>query len=72
MTASKNCFNCQNRHNKWVEEVQEASLGSVDMGGATRDMLLQIKDNARELQSSLRTLRVGKVDVGGGRGRASY
>lgn len=49
----------QNRHKKWVEEVQEASLRLVDMCGATRDMLLQVKDNARELQSSLRTLKDG-------------
>lgn len=49
----------QNRDKKWVEEVQEASLGLVDMCEATTDMLLQVKDNARELQLSLRTFREG-------------
>ncbi|KAK9287305.1 hypothetical protein L1049_015718 [Liquidambar formosana] len=47
----------QERHEKWVDEVFDGSLRLLDVCGTTKDVLLQTKENAQELQSILRRRR---------------
>ncbi|XP_042509225.1 uncharacterized protein LOC122084869 [Macadamia integrifolia] len=47
----------QERGEKWVNEVLDGSLRSLDVCGTARDVLSQMKDGVTELQSSLRRVR---------------
>ncbi|XP_022886782.1 uncharacterized protein LOC111402643 [Olea europaea var. sylvestris] len=50
---------------KWVHEVSEASLKMVDACGATKDILLLVKDHLQELQSTFRRISVNETTVVG-------
>ncbi|XP_042509224.1 uncharacterized protein LOC122084868 [Macadamia integrifolia] len=47
----------QERGEKWVDEVLDGSLRSLDVCGTARDVLSQLKECVAELQSSLRRIR---------------
>ncbi|KAL6346826.1 hypothetical protein AAG906_002942 [Vitis piasezkii] len=47
----------QNRHEKWVDELLDGSLRLLDICGAAKDSLLQTREGAHELQSSMRRRR---------------
>ncbi|KAJ4966349.1 hypothetical protein NE237_018198 [Protea cynaroides] len=47
----------QERGEKWVDEVLDGSLRSLDVCGTTRDVLSQMKECVADLQSSLRRIR---------------
>ncbi|XP_077246149.1 uncharacterized protein LOC143886041 [Tasmannia lanceolata] len=44
---------------KWVEEVLDGSLRLLDICGTTRDVLLQMKEHVKDLQSTLRRRKGG-------------
>ncbi|KAG9443160.1 hypothetical protein H6P81_019014 [Aristolochia fimbriata] len=44
----------QNRNEKWVEELLDGSVKLVDMCDASRNVLLHMKEDAKELHSALR------------------
>ncbi|KAL2499256.1 hypothetical protein Adt_24806 [Abeliophyllum distichum] len=50
---------------KWVHEVSEASLKMVDACGATKDVLLLVKDHLKELQSTFRRISVNETTAVG-------
>ncbi|CAI9753346.1 unnamed protein product [Fraxinus pennsylvanica] len=50
---------------KWVHELSEASLKLVDACGATKDILLLVKDHLQELQSTFRRISVNETTVVG-------
>ncbi|XP_034681876.1 uncharacterized protein LOC117911579 [Vitis riparia] len=47
----------QNRHEQWVDELLDGSLMLLDICGTAKDALLQTREGARELQSSMRRRR---------------
>ncbi|KAL2522110.1 hypothetical protein Fot_26033 [Forsythia ovata] len=50
---------------KWVHEVSEASLNMVDACGATKDILLLVKDHLKELKSTFRRISVNETTAVG-------
>ncbi|PSS18018.1 Lateral signaling target protein [Actinidia chinensis var. chinensis] len=48
---------------QWVDEVSEASLRMLDTCGATKDVLLLVKDHLQDLQSTFRRVSTGEKKV---------
>ena len=53
----------QHRHEKWVDELLDGSLKLLDVCGTAKDALLQTREHAHELQSSLRRRRGGQNGI---------
>ncbi|KAJ9704552.1 hypothetical protein PVL29_002896 [Vitis rotundifolia] len=53
----------QHRHEKWVNELLDGSLKLLDVCGTAKDALLQTREHANELQSSLRRRRGGENGI---------
>ncbi|KAG2694995.1 hypothetical protein I3760_08G170300 [Carya illinoinensis] len=51
------------KHQKWVNDLLEGSLGYLDVCGKTRDAILSMQEAIRELQSALRRKRAGDLSV---------
>ncbi|CBI37787.3 hypothetical protein VitviT2T_003201 [Vitis vinifera] len=51
------------RHEKWVNELLDGSLKLLDVCGTAKDALLQTREHANELQSSLRRRRGGQNGI---------
>ena len=50
----------QCRHEQWVDELLDGSLRLLDICGMAKDALLQTREGAQELQSSMRRKRGGR------------
>ncbi|XP_057503897.1 uncharacterized protein LOC130787526 [Actinidia eriantha] len=48
---------------QWVDEVSEASLRMLDACGATKDVLLLVKDHLQYLQSTFRRVSTGEKNI---------
>ena len=53
----------QNRHEQWVDELLDGSLMLLDICGTAKDALLQTREGARELQSSMRRRRASENGI---------
>ncbi|XP_050280344.1 uncharacterized protein LOC126721344 [Quercus robur] len=53
----------QEQHQKWFNELLDGSLRLLDVCGIARDALLQTKECARELQSTLRRRHGNKMEL---------
>ena len=51
------------RHEKWVDELLDGSLKLLDVCGTAKDALLQTREHAHGLQSSIRRRRVGENGI---------
>ncbi|XP_057975672.1 uncharacterized protein LOC131162990 [Malania oleifera] len=54
----------QHQHEKWVDEVLDGSVIFLDICSNTRDSLLLLKEDVRELQSALRRRKGGDFSIG--------
>ncbi|EOX97493.1 Eukaryotic translation initiation factor 3 subunit A, putative [Theobroma cacao] len=55
----------QEQHKEWVNELLDGSLRLLDLCSTAKDVVLQTKENAHEIQSVLRRRRSGELELVG-------
>ncbi|XP_024923896.3 uncharacterized protein LOC112489496 [Ziziphus jujuba] len=53
----------QENHKKWVNQIMDSSLRTLDVCNIAKDALLQAKESTQALQSSIRRRRSGKIEL---------
>ncbi|XVF62264.1 hypothetical protein PTKIN_Ptkin08bG0203400 [Pterospermum kingtungense] len=53
----------QSHNEKWGNELLDCSLKHLDLCGSTREVILSMKQSARELQSALRRSKGGELSI---------